>query len=127
MSLVARHLEAHGMPTLVLGSAIDIIEHCCVPRYVHVDFPLGNPCGKPYDETMQLEIMQEALLFFARAKELNSVLRLPWYWAENEDWRDAYAAVNDSNRQELFEMGELRRRQQEQARTSGKAWLSRIE
>jgi len=40
VSLIARHLEANGIPTLIIGSAIDVVEHCGVPRYLHSDFPL---------------------------------------------------------------------------------------
>ena len=57
MSLVARHLEAHGIATVILGSARDIVEHCGVPRFVFTDFPIGNPCGKPYDVPMQRSIV----------------------------------------------------------------------
>ena len=49
MSLVARHLESHGIPTVVLGAARDIVEECGVARFVFTDFPLGNPCGRPHD------------------------------------------------------------------------------
>jgi hypothetical protein len=45
ISLVARHLEANGIPTVVLAAARDIVEHVGLPRIVHTDFPLGNPCG----------------------------------------------------------------------------------
>ena len=61
MSLVARFLEEHGFPTLIIGSAIDIVETCGVPRYLHVDFPLGNPCGKPFDRAMQKRIVTQGL------------------------------------------------------------------
>ncbi len=127
MSLVARHLEANGISTLILGSAIDIIEHCKVPRYVHVDFPLGNPCGKPYDLEMQLAIMNQALDFFESASSANSVHRLDFRWSESEGWRDAYAEVTDNNREELFAKGEERRRQQELTKAAGKTWLNKIE
>ena len=32
MSLVSRHLEANGIPTVVIGSARDIVEECGVAR-----------------------------------------------------------------------------------------------
>ncbi|MEZ5231807.1 MAG: hypothetical protein R2749_03740 [Acidimicrobiales bacterium] len=48
MSLVARHLEANGIPTVIVGSARDIVEQAGVARFLFVDFPLGNPMGKPY-------------------------------------------------------------------------------
>src|SRR5204862_8193502 len=34
VSLVARHLEANGLPTVVMGCAKDIVEYCGVPRFV---------------------------------------------------------------------------------------------
>ena len=37
MSLVARILEEAGIPTVILGSAIDIVEHCGVPRFLFTD------------------------------------------------------------------------------------------
>jgi hypothetical protein len=53
VSLVSRHLEAQGITTIVVGSARDIVEECGVARMLFVDFPLGNPCGKPNDRDMQ--------------------------------------------------------------------------
>ena len=61
MSLAARHLEAAGIPTVIVGSARDIVEECGVPRFLFVDFPLGNPCGKPWDGEMQYKIVGGAL------------------------------------------------------------------
>ena len=49
VSLVARHLEANGIPTVVMGCAKDIVEHAAVPRFLFSDFPLGNSAGKPHD------------------------------------------------------------------------------
>ena len=60
MSLVARYLESEGICTVVIGSARDIVEECGVPRFLFVDFPLGNPCGKPGDGTMQNDLIGEA-------------------------------------------------------------------
>ena len=42
VSLTARHLEAHGISTAIMGCAKDIVEHCRVPRFLFSDFPLGN-------------------------------------------------------------------------------------
>ena len=61
MSLVARHLEANGIPTVVMGCAKDIVEHCGVPRFLFSDFPLGNPAGKPCDVASQAATLELAL------------------------------------------------------------------
>ena len=52
-SLVARHLEANGIPTVVMGCAKDIVEHAAVPRFLFSDFPLGNSAGRPHDVASQ--------------------------------------------------------------------------
>ncbi len=127
MCLVARYLEAHSIPTVVLGSAMDIVKYCGAPRYVHVDFPLGNPAGRPYDLDMQREIAEQLLTFFEYATQDNSVLRLPYQWSEDEQWRDGYAAVTEANHAELQKKGEERRKQQEFAKVSGKSFLNRID
>ena len=69
MSLVARHLEEAGLPTVVMGSARDIVEECGVSRFVYTDFPLGNPVGKPDDIEMQMTITGMALDLLERAWE----------------------------------------------------------
>ena len=45
-ALVARHLEANGVATVVMGCAKDIVEHAAVPRFLFNDFPLGNSAGR---------------------------------------------------------------------------------
>lgn len=125
MSLVARHLEANGITTVIIGSAIDIVEHCGVPRYLHSDFPLGNPCGKPYDRPMQESIVSQALGLAESAKAANTTLRTAFTWSKNKDqdeeWKHAYSRVDDTNRERLRLLGEQRRQQQQQSKTSGKA------
>lgn len=118
MSLVARHLEENGIPTLIVGSAIDIVQHCGVPRYLHSDFPLGNPCGIPYDKDMQLSIISQGVAMFRTADKANSFERTPYSWKDN-DWRDDYSRVDDSNREELAKRGEDRRARQAAEKESG--------
>ena len=54
VSLIARYLEENGIPTVVMGCAKDIVEHCGVPRFLFSDFPLGNAAGKPKDPTFSI-------------------------------------------------------------------------
>lgn len=105
MSLVARHLEANGIPTVIIGSAFDIVERCQVPRFLFVDFPLGNPCGRPDDVEMQTRIVQHGLELLERANKPWTVEESPERWGSDE-WKANYMAVNDSNRELLAQMGE---------------------
>ena len=110
VSLVARHLEANGMPTVILGSARDIVEHCAVPRFLFVDFPLGNPCGKPWDAAMQRRIVAAAVALFETASAPRTTVVSQERWG-SDGWRRSYMAVTAENRAELARRGEdLRRR-----------------
>jgi D-proline reductase (dithiol) PrdB len=93
VSLVARHLEAHGIATVILGSARDVVEHCGVARFVFTDFPLGNPCGKPYDVAMQRSIVGFGLDLLESARAPRTTLQTPFVWSENQSWRDNYMRI----------------------------------
>ena len=125
MSLLARHLESNGIITLIIGSAIDIVEHCGAPRYLHNDFPLGNPCGVPFDGAMQLEIVQQGLALIENASQARSTQRTPFHW-KDDAWRKDYALIDDSNREELRLRGERRRQQQNDDKTAGKSRAAMI-
>ena len=109
MSLVARLLEEHGISTIILGSAIDIVEYCGVPRFVFTDFPLGNPCGKPYDKITQHAIIDQALELLLNATAARTTIQTPFTWSESLGWKENYMKVDDTNRQKLLGMGESRR------------------
>ena len=115
MSLVARHLEAAGIPTLVIGSARDIVEECGVPRFLFVDFPLGNPCGKPWDTHMQGDIIDGGLEVLERAFTSRTTVQRPELWDTDSDgaWRDRFMRIDASNRDELARAGERRRAQRQ--------------
>ena len=53
----------------MIAAARDIVEHCGVARMLHVDFPLGSPCGEPFNVTQQRAIqglkIREPLVFEA--------------------------------------------------------------
>lgn len=114
-------LEANGIATVIVGSALDIVTHCGVPRYLHSDLPLGNPCGAPYDKPMQQSIMHGAIQLLTEAKQANTVARSPAVWPGDNSWRDDYSKVDANNAQQLKLKGEARRRQQSQDKAGGRA------
>ena len=117
MSLGARHFEAAGIPTVVVGSGRDIVEECGVPRFLFVDFPLGNPCGKPGDVDMQRSIVDLAFDLLERAFVPRTTVQAPFVWDENDDgWRDRFMHVGDDNRAALAAAGAERKRLQEEIR-----------
>jgi hypothetical protein len=124
VSLVARHLEANGIPTVVMGSARDVVEHCGVPRFLFTDFPLGNPCGRPFDRKMQREIVVQALALLEQATAPRCTRRTPFRFeegSEDEAWRRNYLRLDDEQREKLREAGERRRASQHRAKLEGTA------
>jgi hypothetical protein len=90
VSLVARHLEANGIPTVVLGCARDIVEQCGVPRFVFSDFPLGNPVGRPSDKPMQRSIVGLALDVLESSVAPRTTVQTPFVWSPDHSWKDRY-------------------------------------
>ncbi len=88
MSLVARYLEENGIPTVVIATARDIVEYCGVARLVFTDFPLGNPCGEPWDEDMQRQIVGMALDLLETARAPRTTLVAPFEWPKGGEWKD---------------------------------------
>jgi hypothetical protein len=85
---------------------------------VFVDFPLGNPCGKPWDVSMQQVVIGEAFDLMEKAWQPRTTVQAPFVWNESENdlWRDRYMRVDDSNREILAEAGRQRREKQKQAK-----------
>ena len=64
MCLLARHFESLGIPTLILGSALDILEAGRPPRAQFLNFPLGFEAGPYRDQSQQLSVLRETLKGF---------------------------------------------------------------
>jgi hypothetical protein len=81
VSLVARELEASGIPTVIAGAAKDIVETVGVPRFVFSDVPLGNSMGLPGDPATQEMVLETALRLlesaFAPRSTVQSSVRWP--------------------------------------------------
>ena len=88
MSLISRYIEEHGIPTVVIGAAKDIIEHVGVARFLFVDFPLGNPCGEPGEVQQQREIFQMALDLLETAPGPMTTRQAPYQWAKGDRWKE---------------------------------------
>jgi D-proline reductase (dithiol) PrdB len=87
VSLAARHLEAHGIPTVIMGCAKDIVEHCGVPRFLWSDFPLGNSAGRPFDVESQAETLELALRVLETAPAARTTVQSPQRWTDDAEWK----------------------------------------
>ncbi len=90
VSLAARHLEAHGIPTVIMGCAEDIVEHCGVPRFLFSDFPLGNSAGRPSDVASQVQTLELALRVLESAPAPRTTVQSPLRWSADPSWKRDY-------------------------------------
>ena len=86
MSLVARHLEANGIPTVTFSNARDISTSACNPRLVFTNYPMGNPTGRPYDVDNQREILNTAFQMLETATEPGEIVDTPHEWSAGREW-----------------------------------------
>jgi D-proline reductase (dithiol) PrdB len=91
VSLVARHLEANGISTVVMGCAKDIVEHAAVPRFLFSDFPLGNSAGKPHDVASQALTLELALRLLETAPGPQTTVQSPLRWSADASWKRDYS------------------------------------
>jgi len=87
VSLLARHLEANGIPTVIMGCAKDIVEHCGVPRFLFSDFPLGNSAGRPFDVGAQARTLELALRVLESAPAARTTVQSPLRWPDDASWK----------------------------------------
>ena len=97
MCLVARHLEANGIPTMCLGSALDIFESGSPPRATFVDYPLGHSAGKPFDPADQLDIVRSALRGLETMTQSGEIQRLSNRWDSHGGWKEDAGRANGSD------------------------------
>jgi len=103
VSLVARHLEANGIPTVVMGCAKDIVEHCGVPRFLFSDFPLGNQAGPPFDVKSQRQTLELALRVLESAPGPRTTVQSPLRWADDAAWKRDYNDLTQLSPEKIAE------------------------
>jgi hypothetical protein len=80
-------VEAAGIPTLCMTSALDITQSVNPPRAVFVNFPLGHQTGKPHQPDLQRQIVRDALHAFETIGKPGAIIKLPYVWdADDRQW-----------------------------------------
>jgi glycine/betaine/sarcosine/D-proline reductase family selenoprotein B len=115
-SLVARHIEANGIPTVLMGCAKDIVEHAAVARFLFSDFPLGNSAGKPHDVASQDQTLELALRLLESAIGPQTTMQNPQRWNADGLWKLDFSNVDQLSAEELKRRREEFDRQKELAR-----------
>jgi hypothetical protein len=117
VSLAARHLEANGIPTVVMGCAKDIVEYVGVPRFLFSDFPLGNPAGRPNDPEAQAVTLELALRLLEAAPGPRTTMQSPLRWSADPAWKLDYSNIAQLSPEEIARRRAEFDRQKQIART----------
>jgi hypothetical protein len=87
-------IEASGIPTLVIGTAHDIMSKVTPPRAAFVDHPVGRTFGPPNDRQRNQTVLARALAElpkFARPAEIHD-LGCNWSPDASRAWEDELRA-----------------------------------
>ena len=82
MGLVARVVEEAGIPTVLVSTGRDLTQQVLPPRSVFLNFPMGNPFGRPFDAETQRAILLDALRLVETAREPGTLVDLPYVWGD---------------------------------------------
>ena len=61
MPVLARHVEAAGIPSVVVTMMPDVADALGAPRVVGVEFPFGHPFGPVHAASVQRRVLATAL------------------------------------------------------------------
>ena len=90
MSLVARVLEAGGISTVTFTAARDIAASAGNPRQIFLNYPLGNPAGRPHDLENQRSVLRAGLMLLENADRPGMIVDLPFAWSESNAWMEKF-------------------------------------
>jgi hypothetical protein len=88
--VLARWIEAAGIPTVTVTMMPSVAEERRAPRIVGVEFPFGHAFGTPHDRVMQRSVLELALRVLAGASAFGTRVDLDVEWPVPV--RDAYRA-----------------------------------
>jgi len=123
VSLVARVLEEGGLSTVTFTNARDIAASAGNPRQIFLNYPLGNPAGRPHDPENQRDVLRAGLKLLEEADRPGIIMDLPYVWSESNLWIENFMTAEQpflSEEAEARRQEELRRAREQKARQSQK-------
>jgi hypothetical protein len=83
VGLVARAIEAVGIPTVTLNMVWAYQILVGMPRVAAIEHPFGRPYGDVGDVERQRQVVQAALELFETAEAPGEVAHLPFRWHQD--------------------------------------------
>ena len=122
VSLVARVLEAGGISTVTYTNARDIAASAGNPRQIFLNYPLGNPAGRPHDADNQRVVLRSGLKLLEEADKPGIIVDLPYVWSDSKEWMEKFMTDEqpfiseeaEARRQELLQKAREQKAKQAQ-------------
>jgi hypothetical protein len=78
--VLARWIEAAGIPTVLVTMMPDVADALLTPRVVGVESPFGHPFGMPHDRRTQRRVLETALTVLSGAARPGTRVDLDAEW-----------------------------------------------
>jgi D-proline reductase (dithiol) PrdB len=114
-------LEEGGISTVTFTTARDIAASAGNPRQIFLNYPLGNPAGRPHDPENQREVLRAGLKLLEEADRPGIVVDLPLVWSESTLWMEKFMTAEQpflSEEAEARRQENLKRAREQKARQS---------
>ncbi len=87
-------IESYGISTLVIGTALDIMEKVRPPRAAFVDHPVGRTFGPPHSRQRNMAVLRKALAEFPLFTRPGEIRDLGCQWEKDgrRAWEDELRA-----------------------------------
>jgi D-proline reductase (dithiol) PrdB len=92
--VLARHIEAAGIPTVVVTMMPATAAQLVAPRVVGVELPFGHPFGMPGDRRTQRLVLEKALIVLAGSSSPGARVDIDAEWPQPRG--EAYKAWQPS-------------------------------
>ncbi|MCL4858400.1 MAG: hypothetical protein KJZ93_03290 [Caldilineaceae bacterium] len=84
MGLIARAVEAAGIPTVSISIARDLTEAVGIPRALFVKWPLGHPLGEAHMPAQQRTVIFDALRLIQTAPQPGLIAAPGYRWRREQ-------------------------------------------
>lgn len=91
MGLIARAIEAVGIPTVSISITKDLTVAVGVPRAVFIKWPLGHPLGEPNHALQQRTLIFDALRLLLDAQTPGVIVEPGYRWKRTTYVEPAWA------------------------------------
>ena len=82
MPVLARRIEASGIPTVTVTMMPKTAEQMQAPRVVGVEFPFGHPFGQPGGQAVQRLVLETAVRVLAGAPQPGTRVDIDLEWPQ---------------------------------------------